>query len=1427
MQKLSRRFIAALLTVLMLAPLFIGIPTAKAAPVPDGTTSAITIYRWQKITDPYSFFRDKSHKGELLMTWLDGGQMYYFRYPLGDKIKNHWEGDYYNGKLILHDNLVSSQPILNDALTNGVTDFISETQMDCGLWYYVTSNNVVFGVGQNTYDYEVGYDSDNGAFVKPNPDYNGTSIWLAQNVGSQAQFQSGTIMKDDGKSISLLRHNGSRIFSSKGSKSNTDDNTRFNNVYTITPVEISAIAKNYSIANGQVLPVETTIYIPKGVTLTVKNGGTLSVGGQLLNDGKIVVEKGGLVVVKEGACIMPLTRTDTGCGAFISDGTVVVRKDAKLIGGGSTGLWFSSGGVTNFGMLASENFRASQLGIIETRTGGQIYAGKTINTLHYYEHVCSYLDKKKPRANSTITENSFQTILPSGRVLIVDNAIVGKGGTVKNFGSFGSQTSNPVIKVFVESTAYPGVWENILTAFDNEMGYYQSEPMHVTGWEYLDATGQLEPLRDEYALDHGSTEGFEQWLSDQYTAQGTNLNAFYDVCNGVFTVNGAPFYTVPWYQRVRVTKDGHLLREDDFPSVIKAIWGDGARPEGLPDEFADAPLLDKTFFIELTTAPGMRLEVAGGGMNNGDNVRIWSSQNANHMRWTFQKGEVLYRNGEKLYYYYIVNLNSGKVLHITSGTYAAEGQNIRQNAKSSSAFQQLFRVEKNRDGSYRIIPRGNDSYAMETNNGGTVNGSNVQVGTMNESTARWKLIQTEESPYVGKTFEIEPVCAPGMRLEIVNGSTYYGSDIGNAQIGSYASTATYQTFRFDKAEIVYENGEMHYYYYIVPAHWRHQLTTYTLPAKNGNNVFQGQPNGNTARQWRIVDNGDGTVGIVPRTNSSLRLHVSDGGSSPGTNVDVWTASEDDSMQWWIFPVGGVHADTPSPVITPDTPSTDPAPAHVYHGKTYELEPVLAPGMRLEIQDGSTGTGSALASAQIGTYIPGTEHQNFRFEFVESVEEGGEVHDYYLIIPVHSNLQVTTASLPAQDGNTVYQSTANGNMARQWRVIENEDGSVSLMPRSNSDLRLITYSGKTDPDVTVYVVNATDSALEKWWMIPAGSTPPDHSDYLPDLSNQVFEIESAAEPGRMLEVINRSSNSFGGKLNRVQLADAGGTANQHWRFVYAETVEEGGKRYDYYYILAEHTGHALMPDSTLTPVPGKYVIQYKLGQHSEFEKWRLVDNGDGTYSFVTKTADGADELRLTLEGGSTDAGTMAMIAVPDGSTAQKWRLNPVSRPSHGDEIEPPVEDLDNKVFEIESAAVPGMVVEVIDASTAINTNLQLAADADQTHQRWRFVFAETVNGRNYYDIIAVHSGLALTADSFACVRPNENVVQYTWKKYPSLQKWCVVNNGDGTYSLVAKMSQGCYDVRLSLKGGATAAGTQLVTAEQDGSIAQAWKLNPVE
>ena len=732
------------------------VPPALAVEA-DPTTGTITLYRWDRADDAKSYTSASGNGIRFtLLTWQDNGELYYFRSALH---KYTWSGSAYNGSFVLNNAQVSTQPIMAEALRANSATFFSTTMLDARLAYV---NNMLFGgfdPGESRYEgFMIQYDGSSGALAKPTTD--SKYHWLVDNKNGGIQFRSRTNMKDQSYG-SYLKHSGNQI---SGTTIN-DESTVFNKPYVATEYQISAIAHDYAITDGQVTHLDNSgTYLAKGATLTVRSGGVLSIGGTLLNDGKIVVEKGGLLLLKPGATVVPLTRSDAACGGIASRGTVIIRSNAKLIGGGANGVYLTGGIVDNYGLIASENFQVKSAYTVHNHTGAKIYAGKTMGYVKMMDALAANLDTKPSElvekdgvyyrkdgttvtlAVSGITDSDMTTFLNSANVLMIDGAIVDKGGSFTDFGSRGAAVENdPIVKIYVGSDPGGNDRRQALIARKSELRYYPSEPSYCTVREYLERIGMTDQCRAVLRENgqSGSDEELELFLTQTYG----DLDAITEQRHGYFTVNGSLALTIPWYNRFDLYENETCVSAGIYPDQ-KGI--DAMKAAGYSD---GSPL-------------------AG------------------------------------------VTLSDGTTLPC-------------------------------------------------------------------------------------KVFELEPACAPGMRLEIGGGSTYYGT--GNAQLGA-PNGAAYQRWEFTRAAAVQENGEMHYYYSIRPIHWRHLLGPYSSSPANGTNVVQLKSAASNRLMWRLIDNGDGTYGLVNRANQALRLNVANAGTAAGTNVNMATANENDAMKWRLIPV---------------------------------------------------------------------------------------------------------------------------------------------------------------------------------------------------------------------------------------------------------------------------------------------------------------------------------------------------------------------------------------------------------------------------------------------------------------------------------------------------------------------------------------------
>lgn len=143
------------------------------------------------------------------------------------------------------------------------------------------------------------------------------------------------------------------------------------------PVLMDFLQTDFSVENGQVSNLDGPIAIANDTTITVKEGGTLSISGWVVNNGHIVVEPGGTLYIQDGACLNRLLDGKHNGGGVLCRGLCIVGENAKLCGGGVEGLQFLAGShVINFGAIVSENFLVEQDYTVENRSGGTVLYGK-------------------------------------------------------------------------------------------------------------------------------------------------------------------------------------------------------------------------------------------------------------------------------------------------------------------------------------------------------------------------------------------------------------------------------------------------------------------------------------------------------------------------------------------------------------------------------------------------------------------------------------------------------------------------------------------------------------------------------------------------------------------------------------------------------------------------------------------------------------------------------------------------------------------------------------------------------------------------------------------------------------------------------------------------------------------------------------------
>ena len=125
------------------------------------------------------------------------------------------------------------------------------------------------------------------------------------------------------------------------------------NIYYGETVTLDTVTDNYVVGEDTVVNVNerSALSLAPGYTLTVADGGILSIGSGLFNNGTIRVERGGTLIVKENAFITPSVSGEDRGSIICEGGDVIVQKYGKVYCEGAAGLSLRGGTLYNYGLI--------------------------------------------------------------------------------------------------------------------------------------------------------------------------------------------------------------------------------------------------------------------------------------------------------------------------------------------------------------------------------------------------------------------------------------------------------------------------------------------------------------------------------------------------------------------------------------------------------------------------------------------------------------------------------------------------------------------------------------------------------------------------------------------------------------------------------------------------------------------------------------------------------------------------------------------------------------------------------------------------------------------------------------------------------------------------------------------------------------------
>ena len=221
--------------------------------------------------------------------------------------------------------------------------------------------------------------------VGPSKNRDRTRDWFhANDVGRMSLYYSGSKIGASAETIAYTDWKDRQC-----TVNNTDGYT----VYYGDPNIVTFHKKDFTVVSGQVVNLDGPRVID--CTVTVKDGGVLACEGWVINNGQIIVEPGGLLILTEretatgdkqyGAITSVGQDPKEPNGRIACDGTIIINRDCKLTCAGTYGLQLGEGAqVVNYGQIITENLEVYVDHAIENRGDtSAVFAGWGITDSGY------------------------------------------------------------------------------------------------------------------------------------------------------------------------------------------------------------------------------------------------------------------------------------------------------------------------------------------------------------------------------------------------------------------------------------------------------------------------------------------------------------------------------------------------------------------------------------------------------------------------------------------------------------------------------------------------------------------------------------------------------------------------------------------------------------------------------------------------------------------------------------------------------------------------------------------------------------------------------------------------------------------------------------------------------------------------------------
>lgn len=380
---------------------------------------------------------------------------------------------------------------------------------------------------------------------------------------------------------------------------------------------------------------------------------------------------------------------------------------------------------------------------------------------------------------------------------------------------------------------------------------------------------------------------------------------------------------------------------------------------------------------------------------------------------------------------YRIESASNKAVDV-SGAGTVNGTNVDIWTKNDSGAQ-IWTFTRQGDGFYTIQNPRSGKY-LDVAGGGTSNGTNVDIWTGNTTCAqKWAVISS------GNSYSLLSACS-GKALDVEGGTSANGTNV-RIWTRSYSSIA--QRFNIQSlAPQLVTNGV-----YRLTTPGSKSLDVAGGSSRDGTDVRIWSSNTTGAQDWLVFRQPDGLYKLK-NPYSGKYLDVSGGGTSDGTNVQIWSSNSACAQKWTI----------------------------VQNTTKYSLLSACS-GKALDVAGGSTADGT-----DVRIWAPNTTDAQ-KWSFVSFGSSSIADGTYRLVTAAGKSIDIVGAGI--SDGTNVQIWTNNNSGAQTWLVARQVDGFYTLKnPHSGKFLDVAGGGIANTTNVRIWSGNPT--CAQKWAAIPNGS-----------------------------------------------------------------------------------------------------------------------------------------------------------------------------------------------------------------------------------------------------------------------------------------------------------------------------------------------------